>query len=110
VRRASHILLHVTHRLLGVTPHVQLIRKILGTPGDKTEISLIDSNHSFGDILLYDELVQYAKDKPNQLKLWFVLSKKPEDREWPYSEGHLDQKMMKEHFYHPEDDKVGTFL
>lgn len=96
--------------LSGLTPHLQLIRKILCTPGDKTEISLIDSNHSFGDILMFEELLQYAKDKPNQLKLWFVLSKKPEDREWPYSVGHLDKEMMQDHFFHPEGDKVGTFL
>lgn len=94
----------------GLTPHLQLVKKILATPGDTTQISLIDSNHSFGDILLYDELVKYAKDKPNQFKLWFVLSHKPDDQEWPYSEGHLDQKMMEDHFYHPDGTKVGTFL
>ena len=94
----------------GLTPHLQLIKKILRTPGDNTQISLIDSNHSFGDILMYEELVQYTKEKPNQLKLWFTLSSKPDDREWPYSVGHLDQKMMEDHFHPSEGDKVGTFL
>lgn len=96
--------------LSGLTPHLQLIKKILKTPGDSTQISLIDSNHSFSDILLYDELIKYAKERPNQFKLWFTLSHKPDDREWLFSEGHLDRKMMEEHFFHPDGNKVGSFL
>jgi nitrate reductase (NAD(P)H) len=55
-------------------------------------------------------LEQYAREHKDQFSLWHTLSKKPEDREWKYSEGHADQKMMEEHFFKPEGDRVGVFL
>ncbi|KAJ9118108.1 hypothetical protein QFC22_004007 [Naganishia vaughanmartiniae] len=94
----------------GLTPHWQLIHAILANPDDHTKVSLIDSNHIFSDILLYDELNQYAKDKSDQFTIWHTLSKKPDDRDWEYSVGHLDKTMMEEHFHKADDGKVGTFL
>lgn len=96
----------------GITPHWQLIHAVLKNPdGDKTQLALIDSNKSYDDILLVDELQQYADDHSDHFKLWHTLSKKPGDREWKYSEGHLDQKMMEDHFYAPDSEgKVATFL
>lgn len=94
----------------GLTPHWQLIHAITKDPADKTQISLIDSNSSFGDVLLYEELTKYAKEHGDQFKAWFTLSHKPEDREWPYSIGHLDGNMMREHLYEPDGKSVGTLL
>jgi nitrate reductase (NAD(P)H) len=94
----------------GVTPIWQLIHAVLKNKEDKTEISFIDSNKTYGDILLVDELEDYAQHHKDQFKLWHTLSKKPEDREWKYATGHLDQKMMEEHFHMPSGDKVGTFM
>jgi nitrate reductase (NAD(P)H) len=105
---SSLLICRPPHR--GLTPHWQLIHAILKTKSDNTRISMIDSNSLFSDVLLYDELIGYAKEHSDQLKLWFTLSHKPEDREWPYSEGHLDEKMMREHFFAADGDKVGTFL
>lgn len=95
----------------GLTPHWQLIHAITKDPEDKTQISLIDANSSFDDVLLYDELNTYAKEHGEQFKAWFTLSHKPDGgRDWPYSIGHLDSAMMKEHLYQPEGDSVGTLL
>lgn len=95
----------------GITPHWQLIHAILKVEDDKTQVSLIDSNKSLGDILLYKELQKYADEHKDQFKLWMTLSKAPEKEEWKYSVGHLDENMMREHFFMPKDgEKVGTFL
>jgi hypothetical protein len=59
---------------------------------------------------MFDELKKYGESHSEQFKPWFTLSKKPEDQDWPYTVGHLDEKIIKEHFWAPEDDKVGTFL
>lgn len=96
----------------GVTPIWQLIHAILKNPDDRTQLSLIDSNKTYDDILLVDELEQYATDHSDQFKLWHTLSKKPEEnREWKYSVGHADQTMMDKHYYPPEmGDRVAVLM
>lgn len=95
----------------GVTPIWQLIHAILKRGDDKTQLSLIDSNKTYDDILLVNELEEYAQEHSDQFKLWHTLSKKPTDREWKYSEGHADLQMMKDHFFMPDSGgKVATFL
>ncbi|TFY58429.1 hypothetical protein EVJ58_g6427 [Rhodofomes roseus] len=91
----------------GLTPHWQLIHAIMSDDSDNTLVSLID--RTYDDILMRDELQKYADEKPDKFKLWHVLSSPPKDREWKYSEGRLDQKMMEQHFY-PAEDGVVTLL
>jgi len=63
------------------------------------------------DILLHEELEKYAEEHKDQFKLWFTLSKAPEEGEWKYSVGHLDEQMMRDHFFLPdENNKTATFL
>lgn len=49
----------------GITPMLQLIRKIISDPQDKTMVTLLFGNVSENDILLKDELDKIAKDHPN---------------------------------------------
>ncbi|KAH9920934.1 uncharacterized protein B0H18DRAFT_1190512 [Fomitopsis serialis] len=93
----------------GLTPHWQLIHAIMFDDSDKTVVSFIDSNRTYDDILMRDELQKYADGKPEKFKLWHVLSSPPKDKEWKYSEGRLDRKMMEEHFY-AAGEGVATFL
>jgi nitrate reductase (NAD(P)H) len=95
----------------GITPHWQLIHSILKTKDDRTQVSIIDSNKTFSDILLHKELEKYAGEHGDQFKLWFALSKAPEEGDWKYSVGRLDEQMMRDHFFLPDKDgKTATFL
>ncbi|KAI0325977.1 hypothetical protein GY45DRAFT_1374345 [Cubamyces sp. BRFM 1775] len=94
----------------GLTPHWQLIHAILSDKTDKTVISLIDSNKSFEDILMREELQKYAQDHAERFKLWHVVSKPPQDKpDFECSKGRLTKKLMEEHFY-PADENVAAFL
>jgi len=94
----------------GITPHWQLIHSILADDQDQTKISMIDCNKSYEDILLKDEFDKYAKDFPDRFKIWHALSKAPEDKDWKYGQGHLNEQLMREHFYAPSGGAVVTLL
>jgi len=64
----------------GITPMYQVIREIIKNPTDATKIHLIFSNKTAEDILLKEELEQFAKNDPQKrLKLTYVLSNKEGD-------------------------------
>ena len=44
------------------------------------------SNKSFEDILLREELGEYADEHPDRFKLWHVLSSEPEDKNFKVRE------------------------
>lgn len=94
----------------GITPHWQLIHAILKKSDDPTQISLIDSNKTVADVLLREELEKYAEEHSDRFKLWLTVSKAPEEGDWKYSVGHLDEAMMRDHFFLPEGEKCATFL
>ncbi|OCH87284.1 hypothetical protein OBBRIDRAFT_827798 [Obba rivulosa] len=107
-RRASRI--NLVAGGSGLTPHWQLIHAILSDKEDQTRISLIDSNKTHEDILLHEELQEYADEEPERFQLWHVLSSPPKDKEWTYSTGHLDKDIMQQHFFPAEDNDVAAFL
>ncbi|PCH32962.1 hypothetical protein WOLCODRAFT_147072 [Wolfiporia cocos MD-104 SS10] len=94
----------------GLTPHWQLIHAILSDKSDEALISIIDSNKTYEDILMREELQEYADKHPRRFKLWHCLSKPPENKEWKYTNGHLDKNIMEEHFYAAHDGDAATFL
>ncbi|KAI0659447.1 hypothetical protein C8Q70DRAFT_1053815 [Cubamyces menziesii] len=94
----------------GLTPHWQLIHAILSDETDKTVISLIDSNKSFEDILMREELQKYAEEHAGRFKVWHVVSKPPQDQpDFKCSKGRLTRELMEEHFY-PVDENAAAFL
>jgi len=94
----------------GLTPHRQLIHAVLSSKEDETQISLIDSNKMYQDILMREELQKYADEEPERFKLWHVLSSPPEDKGWKHSKAHLDKDIIQQHFYPAEDKDTATFL
>jgi NAD(P)H-flavin reductase len=91
----------------GITPGYQLICRILKSDGDKTEIRVIDANKSEGDILLKDAMDLLAEKHKDQFKITYVLSH-PSD-EWKGIKGHVDEKIIKENGFAP-DDACAAFL
>lgn len=107
----------------GLTPHWQLIHAILADESDRTQISLINSNKTFDDVLLYDELERLhgreeersaklrggLSDNPDhgdeegasRLKLWYTLTgdKEGVPKDWKYGTERLDEAMMRKHLF-----------
>ncbi|KAM4553232.1 NADH-cytochrome b5 reductase 2 [Fundulus diaphanus] len=79
----------------GITPMLQLIRRITSDPADNTKCSLIFANQTEKDILLWNELKDVQKNNPDKVKIWYSLDKPPKD--WSYSSGYVNHDMINEH-------------
>ncbi|KAF7118972.1 hypothetical protein CNMCM5793_008612 [Aspergillus hiratsukae] len=86
----------------GITPMYQLIRAICEDDRDTTEISLIYANRTEADILLRDELEQFARKYPKNFKLWYMLDTAPEN--WAYGSGFVNQEVLSERLFAPSPD------
>uniref|UniRef100_A0A3P9IT69 NADH-cytochrome b5 reductase n=1 Tax=Oryzias latipes TaxID=8090 RepID=A0A3P9IT69_ORYLA len=86
----------------GITPMLQLIRKITSDPKDTTKCSLIFGNQTEKDILLREELDDVQKNHPDQVKLWYTLDKPPQG--WKYSSGFVTFDMIKDNIPPPSSD------
>ncbi|XP_031379850.1 NADH--cytochrome b5 reductase 1-like isoform X1 [Punica granatum] len=86
----------------GITPMFQLIRAILENPKDKTNIHLIYANTTYEDILLKEEMDDFAMKFPDSFKVYYVLSKPPEG--WNGGVGHIMKEMIQSHCPPPAFD------
>lgn len=66
------------------------------------------SNKTPADTLMLDTFEKLACEHKDQFHPWFTVSKKDED--WKYSEGRLDEAMMRKYLHDASDSKTGNFL
>uniref|UniRef100_A0A672I2S5 NADH-cytochrome b5 reductase n=1 Tax=Salarias fasciatus TaxID=181472 RepID=A0A672I2S5_SALFA len=78
----------------GITPMLQLIRRITAEPSDRTKCSLIFANQTEKDILLREELEQLETEHPENLRVWFTLDR-PEPG-WRFGSGFVTRDMMEQ--------------
>ncbi|RRT65770.1 hypothetical protein B296_00036489 [Ensete ventricosum] len=81
----------------GITPMYQVIQAVLRDPEDPTEMHLVYANRSEDDILLQDELDGWARDRPEQFKVWYVIDEAKRGEEWRYSTGFITESILREH-------------
>ncbi|KAL3579534.1 hypothetical protein D5086_021038 [Populus alba] len=86
----------------GITPMFQLTRAILENPKDKTIVHLIYANSTFEDILLKEDLDDFARKFPDSFKVYYVLSKPPEA--WTGGGGRVSKEMIQNHCPPPAPD------
>lgn len=86
----------------GITPMFQITRAILENPKDQTKIHLIYANHTVDDILLKDDLDDFASQYPEQFRVYYVVSKPPLN--WDAGTGHISKEMIQEHCPRPAID------
>ncbi|RLN79554.1 hypothetical protein BBJ28_00012775, partial [Nothophytophthora sp. Chile5] len=78
----------------GITPMLQIVRRALQDPEDKTEFFLLFANQSEADILCRDEIDAMAVAHAN-VHVWYTLDRA--DDSWKYSVGFVSAEMMKKH-------------
>ena len=91
----------------GLTPGYQLIAKILRTKDDRTQLRVVDANKSQGDILLREQLDNFAKEYKDQFKITHVLSHPANG--WDGIKGHVNADIIKDSCF-PPDDESAVFL
>jgi len=87
----------------GITPMYQIMQSILKDPSDPTFISLLYANQTEEDILLREQLEQFAGDD-QKLKLWYTLDRPGEN--WAYSQGFVNAEMVRKHLPPPGPDTL----
>ncbi|KAL8167026.1 hypothetical protein V2J09_008525 [Rumex salicifolius] len=80
----------------GITPIYQVMQAILKDPEDETEMYVVYANRTEDDILLRDELDEWAEEYPDRVKVWYVVEKSIQDR-WKYDTGFVTEAVMREH-------------
>jgi len=90
----------------GITPMLQIIRHVLCTPSDPTELSLLFANQSEEDIFLRDELEELQRTHPTRFKVWYTVDRPPTDRPWEYSTGFVDAGMLDAHMPSPDPETL----
>ena len=85
-----------------------MIHAILKTPDDHTKVYLLMSNKTPADTLMLDTFEKLASEHKDQFHPWFTVSKK--DENWKYSEGRLDEAMIRKYLHDASDSKTGNFV
>ncbi|KAK3946573.1 hypothetical protein QBC32DRAFT_329165 [Pseudoneurospora amorphoporcata] len=88
----------------GITPGYALMARILMTPGDRTEIRVVDANRTEQDILLKKELDNLEEKSGGQMKICHVLSQAREG--WGGERGKVDAGVLKRCLFKPAHDNV----
>ncbi|KAK7317415.1 hypothetical protein RJT34_01620 [Clitoria ternatea] len=86
----------------GITPMFQLIRAILENPRDKTKVHLVYANVTVDDILLKEELDNFANKFPQRFEVYHVVNKPP--KEWNGGVGFISKEIIKSHCPSPGPD------
>ncbi|KAJ1727253.1 NADH-cytochrome b5 reductase [Coemansia biformis] len=85
----------------GITPMYQIIQHILANPEDKTHVSVIFANVNEDDILLREQLEQWAAEHDN-LDIHYVLNNPPDG--WQGGVGFVTKDMIQEWLPAPATD------
>ncbi|XP_054797712.1 NADH--cytochrome b5 reductase 1-like [Prosopis cineraria] len=86
----------------GITPMFQVTRAILENPQDKTNIHLIYANVTYDDILLKEELDEFALKFSSQFRVYYVLNQPPEG--WDGGVGFVSKEIIQAHCPAPAPD------
>ncbi|KAE8264698.1 hypothetical protein A4X09_0g6884 [Tilletia walkeri] len=93
----------------GITPHWQLIHKLLNDPEDKTKITLVYANKTQDDILLREDFDRWAQEKPDRFKV--VYGTDGDDPPKGGFKGYLTNEVLRKHMPLPgKADKAKVFV
>ncbi|XP_028757496.1 inducible nitrate reductase [NADH] 2 [Neltuma alba] len=88
----------------GITPVYQVAQAILKDPEDRTEMHVVYANRTEDDILLREELDEWAK-KDERFKVWYVVQESKREG-WEYSVGFITADILREHAPKASDDTL----
>lgn len=90
----------------GITPMVQALHAILGTPADTTSITMVFGNKTQSDILCKDLLDSWVEASDGRLKVVHVLSDADNDATWKGERGFIGRDVIQQHCAPPSEDTL----
>ncbi|ORX77944.1 ferredoxin reductase-like protein [Basidiobolus meristosporus CBS 931.73] len=88
----------------GITPMLQVLRKIFKNPEDHTKVTLIFANVTEEDILLRKELDELGQKHKGQLDIHYTLDKPPKN--WTQETGRVDKEKIQKYMPKPAKDTM----
>mmetsp|Transcript_2434 Transcript_2434/g.6824 ORF Transcript_2434/g.6824 Transcript_2434/m.6824 type:complete len:285 (-) Transcript_2434:197-1051(-) len=88
----------------GITPMIQALHAVLGTPGDGTQVSLVFGNKAQEDILCRELLESWSERSGGRLKVTHVLSQAAFDASWRGRKGFITRELLEKHTAPPSED------
>lgn len=88
----------------GITPIYQVVQAIMKDPEDETEMFVVYANRTEDDILLREELDDWAK-KHERFKVWYVVQESVKEG-WQYSVGFITESILREHIPEGSEDTL----
>lgn len=77
----------------GITPIYQLMRGIFNNPDDKTKVTLVFGVNTEEDLLLRNELEDYARRFPDRFKYTYTASR-PVREDSAVRKGYIDEELL----------------
>ena len=99
----------------GLTPMYQALWKLLGTPGDDRKVVLLYGNKTVEDVLMKDQLNEWARKAGDRLKLVHVVGNGPDDPapegwvdtpEYVAETGWIDKAKIQKYCFPPSEDTL----
>jgi len=87
----------------GITPVMQIAAEILRNPDDKTKMFLVFGAREEGDLLMREQLDEWATKYPEKFQVEYILSDRWPSG-WKYSTGFVDKKLFEDFLYEAGDD------
>jgi cytochrome-b5 reductase len=87
-----------------ITPMIQALHAVLGTPGDDTSITMLYASRTLEDILAKQTLDAWSVDYAHQLRVVHVLSREPSSSDWQGLRGHINRTHIEAYFPPPSSD------
>ncbi len=78
----------------GITPMLQVAKRILLNPTDTTKVSLLYGSKTEDDIILREEIDELARQHPDQFQVTYVLDTPPAG--WTGGSGHMSTALLRE--------------
>eukprot|EP00440_Ansanella_granifera_P073595 gb/GFBE01079861.1/.p1 GENE.gb/GFBE01079861.1/~~gb/GFBE01079861.1/.p1 ORF type:complete len:296 (+),score=58.96 gb/GFBE01079861.1/:1-888(+) len=90
----------------GITPMIQALHAILGTPGDSTQVTMFFGNKTQKDILGEELLESWSKASGDRLKVIHMLSEAADDTTWHGVTGFITRELLEQHAPPPSEDSM----
>ncbi|KAI8608602.1 hypothetical protein BC830DRAFT_1154640 [Chytriomyces sp. MP71] len=88
----------------GITPHLQIIQRVLSNPEDQTKLSLIFANVSVPEIILKDYIDNLVAQHPSRLSVYYTVDKPSAD--WAGYSGYVSADLITSALPKPGEGKV----
>jgi len=87
----------------GITPMLQALHAILGSPGDETRVTLLYSNKEEKDILAREVIETWARSS-HRLRVVHTLTRERSGSGWTGHRGRIDEAFLKTYLPRPVSD------